>query len=108
MTPQELAESYEVRIYPIREEAGDWAMGIFPKNGKRLAIKPHIFHSRIDAAASARVLAQMSGMEIVEHNSCQDTSYNYDAVIMRRLIFKGFVIGALVFLVYYLAVRFLV
>lgn len=102
-----MQEELEIRIYPIKEEDQEWAMGVFQKNQPRLYIKPTIYRDRFIAAQAAQALQRMSGMQIRECRECQDLSYDYDLVIVKRLMAKAFIYGGLLFLAYFLSVKFL-
>lgn len=107
MTENQMQEELEIRIYPIKEEDQEWAMGVFQKNQPRLYIKPQVYRDRFMAAQAAQALQRMSGMQIRECRECQDLSYDYAAVIARRLLVKAFIYGGLLFLAYFLSVKFL-
>ena len=107
MNDEEIQQLYEIRVYPIKAEDGEWVMGVFLKGSQRLVVKPLIYNDRMTAAEAAQVLARMSNMEVHECSECQDLSYNYEVVIVRRLIVKAIVYGGLLFLAYFLAMRFL-
>ncbi len=109
MTDNQMQEELEIRIYPIDEEQPEqeWAMGVFKKNQPRLYIKPQIYKDRFTALESAMALHHMSGMRIHESSKCQDLSYDYESVIARRLLAKAFIYGGLLFLAYFLSVKFL-
>ena len=107
MTDNQMQEELEIRIYPVNEEHGEWVMGVFQKNQPRLYIKPEVYRDRLMAAEAAHALQRMSGMQIRECRECQDESYDYDAVIVRRLMAKAFIYGGLLFLAYFLSVKFL-
>ena len=106
MTNEQMQEEMEIRIYPVHEEHGEWAMGVFRKNEQRLVIKPEVYSDRFKAAQGAQALRHMSGMEVRECVTCQDLSYDYESVIARRLTIKAIIYGSLLFLAYYLATKF--
>lgn len=101
----EFQKTLEVRIYPIKEETAEWAMGVFIKGSNRLLVPPHIASNRLTAHKVAREMQVLSGLPIVEHDTCQDTSYNYAAIIFRRLVVKAMVYGALLFTAWYIIRR---
>lgn len=107
MTDNQMQEELEIRIYPIKEEDQEWAMGVFQKNQPRLCIKPEVYRDRFIAAQAAQALQRMSGMQVRECRECQDLSYDYESVIARRLLAKAFIYGGLLFLAYFLSVKFL-
>lgn len=107
MNDEQIPQMYEIRVYPVKDEDGEWVMGVFLKGSQRLVVRPLIYNDRMMAAQSAQVLANMSNMEVRECSECQDLSYNYEVVIVRRLLFKAIVYGGLLFLAYFLAMRFL-
>ena len=107
MTNEEMREEFEIRIYPVKDEDQEWAMGVFAKHQNRLIVKPEIYSDRFNAAQGARALNSMSGMQVRECRECQDDSYDYESVIARRLIGKAIVYGGLLFVAYFLAVKFL-
>lgn len=107
MSEDEIVRDFEIRVYPVKDEDNEWVMGVFRKNTQRLVVRPLIYGDRLTAAQSAQVLARMSNMEVRECNECQDLSFDYNAVIVRRLLIKAFVGGGLLFLAYFLAVKFL-
>ncbi len=107
MTEEAIPQIFEIRVYPVKDEDGEWVMGVFLKGSQRLAVKPLIYNDRMTAAEAAQVLARMSNMGVHECSECQDLSYDYNTVIARRLIIKAVVYGGLLFLAYYLAVKFL-
>ena len=107
MTDNQIAQELEIRIYPVKEEDQEWAMGVFQKHQQRLVVKPEIYSDRFKASQGAQSLQRMSGMQIRECRECQDDSYDYESVIVRRLMAKAIIYGGLLFLAYFLAVKFL-
>ena len=107
MSEEEIPQEFEIRVYPVKGEDGEWVMGVFRKNHQRLVVRPLIYNDRMMAAESAQVLARMSNMSVRECRECQDLSFDYELVIVRRLVVKAVVYGGLLFLAYFLAVKFL-
>ena len=102
-----MQEELEIRIYPVKDEEQEWVMGVFQKNHARLYIKPQVYRDRFMAAEAAQALQRMSGMQVRECRECQDLSYDYESVIVKRIMVKAFIYGGLLFLAYFLSVKFL-
>lgn len=107
MREEDIPQEFEIRVYPVKDEDGEWVMGVFRKNHQRLVVRPLIYSDRMMAAQAAQHLAGLSNMSVRECHECQDLSFDYEAVIVRRLVVKAFIYGGLLFLAYFLAVKFL-
>jgi len=108
VTNEEMAEHFEIRLYPISDEntRDEWAVGVFRKAAEHLFTEPAIFENRIKAMHSATALAKMSGMEIKECSYCQDPTYDYSGKVIKKLLIKSLIYGVLLYGLFALAARF--